>query len=145
MAKTAQFIKGLTNMHDGHFQIHGTRGELRYGHKYQSPPLWAVDDEQLQALLLRVFPKLESDKNQREHAGKWVHVIYLFYRTQLSTGHVAEKMKVSKQAARSILHRVRNAAAGLRTDGKPRAAKRGEKHCKPSWPYGGVTRASRIA
>ena len=131
--KTLKFIKGLTNYADPtHFQVHNTRGHFKYEQKRLNPPIWAVDDEQLQALLLRVFPKLESDKNQREHAGKWVRVIYLFYRLTWSTGYIGEKMGVSRKVVCSILHRARNAAVGLRTDGKARAAKRGRPSSKRS-------------
>jgi hypothetical protein len=123
--KTLKFILGATNRGDPtHFQIHKIRGAYgSYG--YRNVPGWAAEDKQLRALLIRVFPKLKSNKTQQAQAGKWTRVIYLFYRVGWTTGEIADKMKVSNSVVCSILRRARNAAIGLRTDGKPRGGKRG--------------------
>ncbi len=122
--KTLKFIPGKTNYKDPvQFQIHIIRGHNGYGRRVT--PEWVTDERRLQAMLLLAFPKLESDVNQRARAAKWARVIYLFYRAYETTNQIAEMMGITEQTVCSILYRARNAATGLRTDGTPRAAKRG--------------------
>ena len=103
------------------------RGGPRASHRTRlgRTPEWTKHDAEIQNLLLRVFPKLQTDPNQRTQAGTWARIIQLYYRVGSTTAVIAEEMGISKQCVQSRLYRIRRSAEGQRTDGKPRAARRG--------------------
>jgi DNA-directed RNA polymerase specialized sigma24 family protein len=106
---------------------YSVRGGPRASHKnrLKQRPAWTNDNAEVQKLLLRVFPKLHTDANQERKAARWASVIYLYYFVGHTAADVADQLGIPVQTVLSTLYRIRRAAAGLRTDGKARAAKRG--------------------
>ena len=44
-------------------------------------PAWAIDDQKIQAILLRSFPNLKTPESKdAERAGRWMRVIHLYFR-----------------------------------------------------------------
>lgn len=85
---------------------------------------WAADSEQIQKLLLKVFPKLHTDLVQRRGAARWAHVIQLYFRTALSYSEVAEEMYEKKETIHNIIRRIQRAKKGKPVNGIPRKRKR---------------------
>jgi hypothetical protein len=95
-------------------------------------PKWMNNKKDIQRLLLRVFPKLETDKRQRKNALRWVEVIRLYFTLGWSAHDVAEELQqrnsdehVSAKMIYDTAQRIIRAGAGLRTTGKLRVGKRG--------------------
>jgi hypothetical protein len=126
---------------DGPFSF-DVRGGARSGHaeRCARTPEWATDNTQVQALLLRVFPKMMTEGPDREGAKRWIFVIQLYFRAGFTSAQTASALELEKgylsaligrepfshRKIRSTITRIRNAAKGLRTDGaKPTGRKRG--------------------
>jgi hypothetical protein len=86
-------------------------------------PDWVSDDKQVQALLLRVFPKLKIDLNQRQKAGRWARFIQLYFKTGLSYREVAEEMGERKETIHTLRRRVVRAQRGQPLNGVKRKNK----------------------
>ncbi len=87
---------------------------------------WIKSDKAVRQLLLRVFPKLETDEKQRERAGRWSRVIHLFYRLGMSYRDVAAEMNEKTSVVRCLLRSVRRAASGQSCNRSGRIRKRTE-------------------
>ena len=108
---------------------------------------WSLDVEQVRLLLLKVFPKafpkpgMKRDRRQRKRARLWTLIIQHYFREGRTAGRIAmrlyakrvrkkfELLKHPKRArtlaqeekrVEDTIRRIRKAAAGLRTTGKPR-------------------------
>ncbi|MHB8485504.1 MAG: hypothetical protein ACYDCM_07225 [Candidatus Acidiferrales bacterium] len=94
-------------------------------HNRRSIPAWAQDPDQVKAILLRAFPNLQTSFVQKERAGKWLRVIYLYWQAGFDSVTVCLEMGVSRSEFKNILQRIRRVAAGQRANGsgirKPRA------------------------
>ncbi len=88
-------------------------------------PDWTKSKAAMLELLRSVFPKLLTDKRQQKHAARWFDLIQLYYKRGEPTSVVASTMNVRRSWVQGTLRRIRNAAAGKRTDGKPRTGKPG--------------------
>jgi len=108
---------------------------------------WFLNDEQVRLLLLKVFPRafpkpgMKINRRQRKRARLWMLIIQLYFREGRTAGRIAmrlyakrvrkkfELLKHPKRArtlaqeekrVEDTIRRIRKAAAGLRTTGKPR-------------------------
>jgi len=88
-------------------------------------PLWTLSDKGTQEVLLRAFPKLHSNKAQRDAAARWNHIIQLYFRTGYTRKQITEEMDLTPSQTNNCLCRILRVGKGLRTDGKPRGGKRG--------------------
>jgi len=79
-------------------------------------PSWAYSHKKIQEFLLRVFPNLEKDQKQRERAGRWVRILYLYFNQNWSRGQIASELKLTYSAVNSTIRAIKRAAAGLRSD-----------------------------
>lgn len=95
----------------GAFQI------IQPQHHGSSIPEWSKNDQEIQQILLRSFPKLDRDEVQRQRASRWIRVIYLHYRLCWVHSQIAEEMGLTEAQVRRIIHSIRRAAAGKRADG----------------------------
>lgn len=86
---------------------------------------WATNDDEVQKILLRAFPKLARDEKQRKRAGRWLRIIHLFYRSGMSSGEVAAELKETPYRIRDTLRGIRHVAAGGRYDRSCAGRKRG--------------------
>lgn len=75
-------------------------------------PEWTADNKFLGVLTSSVFPKMHmSDVNRsKARAARWLRVVYLHWRTELSLPEICEEMGLSVPAVKSILKRARQKA-----------------------------------
>lgn len=89
-------------------------------------PVWAANDIEVRKILLRAFPKLGSNKVQRQSAARWSQAITLVYRLGMPYNHAAAEMGLKVGTLRSLLRNIRRVALGLRSDtSKKRIGKKG--------------------
>jgi hypothetical protein len=79
-------------------------------------PEWTLDDAEVRKVLLRAFPGLRTSQKQAIRAGRWMRLIHLFYRVQLSNSQVAREMGESLNATKMTLKSIRRVARGQRAD-----------------------------
>jgi len=88
----------------------------RHGQRRETP-IWVKDQKQVQALLLRSFPKLKVDRRQRDRAARWARVIHLYFNLLLPFGEVQAEMNVSRYTLLSLLRAIRRVSNNRRADG----------------------------
>lgn len=106
-----QFVSG------GH-QVVKSAGATRHATRVSKTPEWALSNEQVQALLLRSFPKLATDPKQRERAGRWMRIINLYYRAAWTQAQIAEEMGISLNLLKFLIVSIKRAANGEQANGK---------------------------
>jgi hypothetical protein len=92
-------------------------------------PRWALDNDKVQELLLRSFPKMKvKGHNHRRRAARWMAVIQLFFRCHMTLSHVAETLGLSEATIQNIVHRLhlaaRNERPAYKSTGRPRGRPR---------------------
>ena len=90
--------------------------KLRQGNR--KTPIWAVNNKQIQELLLRSFPALKTNPKQRMRAARWALFIQLYFRAHVTERQIAERMGVSMNTVKMLARNIRRAAA--RVKGRPR-------------------------
>src|ERR1700688_655382 len=96
--------------------ITGGKPSTSHTERVAKTPEWANDDQQVRLLLLKVFPKLETDEKQRARAAKWAQIIHLYFRMGWTDSRIALELKISLVSVGSLLRAVRRAASGKRAD-----------------------------
>jgi hypothetical protein len=81
-------------------------------------PDWVNSNEKITEILLRAFPLMHSRPKQRERAGRWARVIYLFFRRQWTRGQIAEEMGLTYGHVNTMILGIKRVAAGRRYDGR---------------------------
>jgi len=77
-------------------------------------PLWATNDKETQQkVLLRAFPKLQTDSKQRKRAARWAAVLVLFYRMNMTKSQIGAELRIGSTVVNSILQRARRVAKGI--------------------------------
>jgi hypothetical protein len=97
----------------------GSGHDERLRRIYTDEP-WALDDEQVRGLLLRVFPKWETDERQRTRAARWHTIILSYWRMGNVALQIAMRLKVPLKTVEEVIRRIRKAQAGLNTKGESR-------------------------
>ena len=121
------------NLQDALGQLHSTIEEdfknMMGVHRIRKPgkriPAWALDDVAVRRLLLTSFPKLLTNRKQRERASRWNQIITLYFRLNMSKTEVAQEIGLSHTIVHRAIQRIHHVAAGLRANGSPRGGKRG--------------------
>lgn len=111
MAKLRKKMDGDDGFMGGH-QIKKVR--QLFGQR--DTPLWAASDTEVRKVLLRAFPKLNREKNQRAAAARWSQAITLVYRVGMPYNHAASEMGLKVGTLRSLLRNIRRVARGQRSD-----------------------------
>lgn len=83
-----------------------------FGRDQKIIPTWAKSDAEIRKILCQVFPRLAHDARQRKAAARWLRVIYLYFRIGMTRGQIVDELHTSNEAIRTILKRIRFAAAG---------------------------------
>lgn len=83
-------------------------------------PDWAKSDEGLKEVLLSAFPKAETDEKQAVSAGRWMRVLYLYYRMRFSVDDIAEEMQIPVETVRNITRRAKRVGRGEPANGVKR-------------------------
>lgn len=79
---------------------------LKMRRHQRSVPEWVRSDETVRKVLLRSFPKLQTDDRQRKRAAVWTRIIHLYMRLGYTYSYVADEMGLSHQQVRSIVQRM---------------------------------------
>lgn len=119
-------------------------GELRHsmdgsdpfmtgGHQVISPrraykkdhPAWTKSDEKIKQILLRSFPKLQTDRRQRLAAARWLRIIHMYYRVGETIGTIALELHQKVGTVKRVLVSIKRAAKGKNTANGTERRKRG--------------------
>src|SRR6266436_1511266 len=76
-------------------------------------PAWALNDEQVRKVLCNLFPKHDKDAKQRESAGRWLRIVYLYFRANQWAKDVATAVGCSVRAVENVIYRARKAGAEM--------------------------------
>ena len=104
-------------MTGGH-QIIKSAGATRHAERVSNTPDWVKDDQKIREMLLRSFPRLQTDKLQRERAGRWVQVVQLYFRMGWTRQKTADEMGLPIETIKYLILSVKNAAEGKRRNRK---------------------------
>lgn len=86
-------------------------------------PAWTLNDAEVRKVILRAFPTTRSSRAafQRSRqplrsiaqaAGRWMRIIHLYYRMQMSNSQVAKEMGESLNTVKMTLKSIRRVARG---------------------------------
>lgn len=92
---------------NGVVEIRSTRRPHR-----KPPPKWVLDDEQIRVLLLRVFPKLQTNTRQRIRASRWAAIIRMYYSSGMTESDIAQEIGGSADTIRATRRSILRAAEG---------------------------------
>lgn len=88
----------------------------RFYKRRKTTPAWAEDDQKVRELLLSVFPKMNVRKKDRLRAGRWMRVIYLYYRRHWTRGQIAAEMGLTYWTVNRLLSRIATASKKMEAD-----------------------------
>ena len=111
-----KFLDGKEGFVSGGHGIIKTAGATQHAARMRRVPVWALDDVKLREVLLKTFPKLQTDEKQRKRAGLWLQIIHLYWRVGMTRGQVAYQTKKTEEQIHDALVRIRRAVEGKRTD-----------------------------
>lgn len=80
-------------------------------------PAWANNNDEIRKIVIRSFPKWDSDDKQRTRAARWVRVIQLYFRMGYTYVQAAEEMGLFPKQIKDIICRVRRVSVGKRANG----------------------------
>ena len=68
-----------------------TVGNSRSAHtqRVENTPEWLMNDVAVRAVLLRAFPKMNTNPTQRDRAGRWALIIHYYFRLGYTALHAA--------------------------------------------------------
>jgi hypothetical protein len=89
---------------------------IPYEGRKRSVPEWVHDAAKIRELLIRAFPKMMTDARQRERAGRWARLIYLYFQANFSDSQVANEMGLTVGQVKKLLNSIRRVAAGKRAN-----------------------------
>lgn len=82
----------------------------------KSVPEWALNDKKVKEIILRSFPKFNTDTRQRKGAARWIRIIHLYWRMNQTRGQVAEEMGLKYSVVNNIIAAIKRVARGRRAD-----------------------------
>ena len=80
-------------------------------------PAWVNDNAEIRKIVIRSFPKWDSNDKQRIRAARWVRIIQLYFRAGYTRTQVAEEMSLTSEQVKSIIRGIRRVSGGKRADG----------------------------
>lgn len=106
------------------FMSSGHQVKRRRSGQNRATPAWVKSSQQVQALLLRSFPRLKTDPKQRWRAARWARVIHLYFTLMLPFGQVLEEIGTTRNTLLALLRSIRRVSENLRADGSGRRVPR---------------------
>ena len=100
-------------------------GSTRHAERVANIPEWANSDAEVRQLLLKVFPKLETDERQRKRAAIWALIIYYYFRMGLTQGRIALKTGWKSKKVNNIIQSIKYVTEGRTAHGEARIGKCG--------------------
>jgi hypothetical protein len=76
-------------------------------------PVWTLSDDRVREVLHKLFPKHDKDARQRESAGRWLRIIYLYFRVNQWAKTIAEATGISVRAVENVIYRARKVGAEM--------------------------------
>ena len=80
-------------------------------------PSWANNNERVKEIILRSFPKLDSDAKQHATAARWVRIVQLYFRAHYTRAQVAEEMGLTSEQVKGVIRSMRRVSVGRRANG----------------------------
>ena len=116
---TRAILKGLRSAFDGSSVFMSGHQILRKRtlSKRRRVPEWAKQDEFIRELLLRSFPYLHTNLNQRKKAGRWARVIQSYFREQHSYKETAEEIGETPRTTEMLIRAITRAVNGKKANG----------------------------
>lgn len=120
MSNLSDDLAQLRTKLDGDDQFMGAHQILKIRRPKKKVPSWANNDKKIQEFVRRSFPKMDTNTVQRQRAGRWVAIVYYYYRQNWGRLEIARKLGLSVAATAATIQRIQRAGEGQRTDGKGR-------------------------
>lgn len=112
----------------GHQIINYRPGAGQHERRLDNVPSWMFNEltyrARLTKVLLRSFPKLETDPEQRQQAAIWARVIYLYWLNGSTQGEIAAHMELKESRVKNLVRSIRRALSDRKANGKPRGFRR---------------------
>jgi hypothetical protein len=70
-------------------------------------PAWTLNDEQVRKVLNKLFPRHGTGERQRALAGRWLRIVYLYFRVHQWVKTIAEAVGCSVRAVEGVVCRAR--------------------------------------
>jgi hypothetical protein len=116
MNRDFQQLRKILDGNDG-FMTGSRIGNLRHQRKRPIPD-WTRDNRKIKAILLDLFPKLQTDVKQRARAAKWARVIHLYFRLGYTYRQVAEELEITLSASRGLIWSINLVSRGRQANGR---------------------------
>ena len=83
---------------------------------------WVFEPNAIQKIINQMFPAWEFDRNQKERAGLYAAIFQMYFSVGMTAGQIVFEFqdKVTNSEVRRIIHNIKQAHAGLTSNGKPR-------------------------
>jgi hypothetical protein len=114
---------------DGNDRFMDAHQIMKISTKEREVPEWALNDGEVQRILLVLFPSWKTHSRQRKRAGIYARIIHLYWRMKLPETVVTREMGISKILLDRKIQTLTRTAKGLNNRGVPR--KRGVSHQTP--------------
>ena len=88
-------------------------------------PAWTKSDEKIKQILLRSFPKLQTNSKQRLAAARWLRIIHMYYRVGETIGTIAAELHQKVGTIKRVLVSIKRAATGKNAANGTERRKRG--------------------
>jgi hypothetical protein len=88
-------------------------------------PDWTRSNKEVRKVLLRSFPKLLADPQQRLQAARWARVIHLYFRMHYTYKQVSAELDKTPKSIESIIRSIKRVADGRRANGNGLRSLRG--------------------
>lgn len=123
-ARTTEGLRTILDADDAFLSGHQI---MKLRRQKRPAPEWARHSRQVRGILLRSFPRLDSDPRQRVRAGRWARIIHLYFVLGHTYSEVAEELREGVQSVRSSIQHISNASRGRRANGSGVYANKGVK------------------
>lgn len=115
----AHTTSGLKILFDGNDPFLQSHQIIRVKPRKRKVPEALKTDTSIQKIILRSFPKLEDDVEQRKRAGRWIRVIHLYFKWGYSYAETAEEMGEKPRTVEMLIRAIRRAAENKPCNGTP--------------------------
>lgn len=123
----------------GGFQVGAARTYKR------QPQMWSNSQNEIKRILLTAFPRQATNPKQRERAGRWVRIIYLYYRLGYTSAQVAEELNMSKDNVRRMASNINRVRKGFKANNNKSRSERPAHRPKAVSHISGTTKPAKMA
>jgi hypothetical protein len=110
-------MANIRNMMDGGEQFMSGHGIVKARTYKRRIPEWALSDKEVRKVILRAFPRMKSDSEQRALAARWASVIHLYFRVGYTRSQIAEEIGSSTDKIHGVIRSILRVSKGLRANG----------------------------